>query len=127
MPGINKVLLLGHVGKDPELATLTDNVPVLRFSLATSETITKKGGYSKQTEWHNIVMWRGLALSASRQLKQGKLVYIEGKIRTSPFIDNDGNKKYATEIFAEHFKLLGRSSDFAGEHDETIIFDPETL
>jgi len=112
MSGINKVILVGHLGKDPEVRHLEGGVSVASFPLATSETYNKEGRKIEQTEWHNIVMWRGLADVASKYLQKGKLVYIEGKLRTRSFEDKEGNKKYTTEVVAENFTLLGRKSDF---------------
>jgi len=115
MSGINKVILIGHLGKDPELRLLAENVAVTSFPLATSEMITKNGIKSEMTEWHNVVMWRGLAEAASKILIKGKLIYIEGKLRTRSFEDKNGVKKYTTEIVADSFTLLGRHSDFKTE------------
>ena len=115
MSGINKVILIGHLGKDPELRYLEGGVSVTSFPLATSETYNKDGQRVEQTEWHNIVMWRGLANLASKFLQKGKLVYIEGKLRTRSFEDKEGIKKYTTEIVAESFTMLGRKSDFDQE------------
>src|SRR6201986_3815582 len=112
MTGINKVILVGHLGKDPEIRYLEGGVAVASFPLATSETYTKDGKRVEQTEWHNIVMWRGLADIASKYLQKGKLVYIEGKLRTRSFEDKGGVKKYTTEVVAENFTMLGRKSDF---------------
>jgi single-strand DNA-binding protein len=112
MSGINKVILVGHLGKDPELRTLDGGVSVTSFPLATSETFNKDGRKVEQTEWHNIVMWRGLADMAAKFLQKGKLVYIEGKLRTRSFEDRDGIKKYTTEVVAENFTMLGRKTDF---------------
>lgn len=116
MSGINKVILVGHLGKDPEVRHLDGGVSVASFPLATSETFNKDGRKVEQTEWHNIVMWRGLADVASKYLQKGKLVYIEGKLRTRSFEDRDGNKKYTTEVVAENFTMLGRKSDFENEN-----------
>lgn len=112
MSGINKVILVGHLGKDPEVRHLDGGVSVASFPLATSETFNKDGRKIEQTEWHNIVMWRGLADVAAKYLQKGKLVYIEGKLRTRSFEDKGGIKKYTTEIVAENFTILGRKSDF---------------
>jgi single-strand DNA-binding protein len=112
MSGINKVILVGHLGKDPEVRHLEGGVSVASFPLATSETYNKDGRKIEQTEWHNIVMWRGLADVASKYLQKNKLVYIEGKLRTRSFEDKEGNKKYTTEVVAENFTMLGRKSDF---------------
>jgi single-strand DNA-binding protein len=115
MSGINKVILVGHLGKDPEVRHLDGGVTVASFPLATSETYNKDGRKIEQTEWHNIVMWRGLADIASKYLQKGKLVYIEGKLRTRSFEDKEGHKKYTTEVVAENFTMLGRKSDFEGQ------------
>ena len=115
MSGINKVILVGHLGKDPEVRYLEGGVSVTSFPLATSENFNKDGKKVEQTEWHNIVMWRGLADVASKYLQKGKLVYIEGKLRTRSFEDKEGIKKYTTEVVAENFTLLGRKSDFETE------------
>ncbi|MGB4400006.1 MAG: single-stranded DNA-binding protein [Daejeonella sp.] len=124
MSGINKVILVGHLGKDPEVRHLEGNVTVASFPLATSETYNKDGRKIEQTEWHNIVMWRGLADVASKYLQKGKLVYIEGKLRTRSFEDKEGHKKYTTEIVAENFTMLGRKSDFENGHSETNAATP---
>jgi single-strand DNA-binding protein len=124
MSGINKVILVGHLGKDPELRHLDGGVKVASFPLATSETYNKDGKKVEQTEWHNIVMWRGLADIAEKFLVKGKLVYIEGKLRTRSWDDKDGNKRYQTEIVADNFTMLGRKSDnepnghYANSHNE---------
>jgi single-strand DNA-binding protein len=112
MSGVNKVILVGHLGKDPEARSLDGGVSVVSFPLATSETFNKDGQKMEQTEWHNIVMWRGLADVAAKYLQKGKLVYIEGKLRTRSFEDKGGIKKYTTEVIAENFTLLGRKTDF---------------
>jgi len=116
MSGINKVILVGHLGKDPEARYLEGGVSVVSFPLATSESFNKDGRKVEQTEWHNIVMWRGLADVAAKYLSKGKLVYIEGKLRTRQFEDREGIKKYTTEIVAENFTLLGRKTDFEPEN-----------
>ena len=115
MSGINKVILIGHLGKNPEARSLEGGVSVVSFPLATSETFNKDGRKVEQTEWHNIVMWRGLADMAAKILQKGKLVYIEGKLRTRSFEDKDGIKKYTTEVVAENFTMLGRKTDFEND------------
>ena len=117
MSGINKVILVGHLGKDPEVRYLDGGVTVASFPLATSETYNKDGKKIEQTEWHNIVMWRSLADTASKYLKKGKLIYLEGKLRTRSFEDREGHKKYSTEVVAESFTMLGRKTDFEGEQN----------
>ncbi|MFI5159193.1 MAG: single-stranded DNA-binding protein, partial [Sphingobacteriales bacterium] len=116
-----KVILVGHLGKDPEIRYLEGGVSVTSFPLATSESYNKDGRKVEQTEWHNIVMWRGLADVAAKYLQKGKLVYIEGKLRTRSFEDKEGFKKYTTEIVAENFTLLGRKSDFENDNDKSAI------
>jgi len=134
MSGINKVILVGHLGKDPEVRHLDGGVTVASFPLATSETYNKDGKRVEQTEWHNIVLWRGLAEVASKYLQKGKLVYIEGKLRTRSFEDKEKVKKYVTEIVAENFTMLGRKSDFEPgqpishvQNNETKIEDEFTI
>lgn len=117
MSGVNRVILIGHLGKDPEVRHLDGGVNVASFPLATSETYVKDGRKVEQTEWHNIVMWRSLADVAAKYLQKGKLVFIEGKLRTRSFEDREGNRKSTTEIVAENFTMLGRKSDFEPNHN----------
>jgi single-strand DNA-binding protein len=112
MAGINKVILVGNVGKDPELRALDNGRSVARFTLATSETYKNKNGEKvTNTEWHNIVLWSPLAEIADKFLKKGKQVYIEGKITNRSYQDKDGNTKYITEIVGQNMTLLGRKED----------------
>ncbi len=111
MSEINKVFLVGHMGKDPDLRYLTGNVAVCSFPLATTEYIIKNNVRTEETEWHNVVMWRTIAETAARQLAKGKLVLIEGKCHTRSFKTRDGGKKYITEIVADSFTLLGGPID----------------
>ncbi len=107
MSGVNRVILVGHVGKDPEVKYLDGGVAVARLPLATSETHKNKEGQKvEQTEWHNIVLWRGLAEITEKYVRKGKLLYIEGKIRTRSYGD-ENNKKYITEIIADSMTMLG--------------------
>ncbi len=106
--GVNKVILIGNVGKDPEVRHLDSGVAVANFPLATSETYKNKDGQKvTNTEWHNIVIWRGLAEVAEKYVKKGNPLYIEGKIRTRSWDDKDGNKRYTTEIVADNMQMLG--------------------
>lgn len=110
MSGINKVILVGNLGKDPEVKTLDNGTKIVRFSLATTESYKDKTGERKDlTEWHNIVCWRNLAEIAEKYLTKGKQIYLEGKIRTRSWEDN-GIKKYMTEINADTFTMLGTKS-----------------
>lgn len=109
---INKVILVGNVGKDPEVRHLDSETAVANFSLATSENYTNKNGERvENTEWHNIVCWRRLATLAENYIKKGSQLYIEGRIRTRFFDGQDGTKKYITEINADIIQLLGRKSE----------------
>lgn len=118
MSGVNKVILLGHIGKDPDFKLLEGGIPVLTFPLATSEVFTKNGNKVEHTEWHNIVMWRSLVETAVKFLKKNTLLYIEGKVRTRSFIGKDDIKRYSTEIIVEQFNLVGRASDFKEPESE---------
>jgi single-strand DNA-binding protein len=108
MSGVNKVLLIGNLGKDPEVRYLDNGVAVANFSLATTENYkNKEGERVSQTEWHNIVLWRGLAEVAEKWLKKGSSVYVEGKIRTRKWEDKNGNTRYSTEILGDNMTMLG--------------------
>ena len=108
MAGVNKVILVGNLGKDPEVRYLDNGVAVANFSLATTETYkNKEGDRISQTEWHNIVLWRGLAEVAEKYLKKGAPIYIEGKIKTRKWEDKEGNARYNTEILADNMTMLG--------------------
>jgi len=108
MAGVNKVILIGNLGKDPEVRYLDNGVAVANFSLATTENYKNKAGERvSQTEWHNIVLWRGLAEVAEKYLKKGSSIYIEGKIKTRKWEDKDGNTRYNTEILADNMSMLG--------------------
>jgi single-strand DNA-binding protein len=109
---INKVILVGNVGKDPEIRHLDSGIAVANFPLATSESyIAKNGDKVETTEWHNIVVWRGLADVAEKYVTKGRQLYIEGKIRTRSWDDKEGNKRYTTEIVADVLQLLGSRPD----------------
>jgi len=108
---VNKVILVGNVGKDPDVRHLEGGVTVARFPLATNETYTDKSGQRvTQTEWHNIVVWRGQAEIAEKYIKSGKLLYVEGRLRTNTYEDKEtGAKKYFTEVYCTTFRFLGPS------------------
>ena len=110
---VNKVILIGNLGKDPDVRHLENGATVANFPIATSENYKdrKTGEKVSQTEWHNIVVWRGLADITERYLKKGDKVYIEGKLRTRSWQDQDGNTKYTTEVVADNLTMLGKSSD----------------
>ncbi|KPK84540.1 MAG: single-stranded DNA-binding protein [Bacteroides sp. SM23_62_1] len=115
---VNKVILVGNVGKDPDIRYLEGGTAVCSFPLATSETYRNRNGERiTTTEWHNIVLWRGLAEIAERYVKKGTQLYIEGRIRTRSWDDRDGNKRYTTEIIADNMQMLGRKPDDAAAMD----------
>lgn len=106
---VNKVILIGNVGKDPEVRYLDTGVAVANFSLATTDrgyTLANGTQVPDRTEWHNIVLWRGLAETAEKYVHKGDKLYIEGKIRTRSYDDQNGVKRYITEIFADNMEML---------------------
>ena len=108
MAGVNKVILVGNLGKDPEVRHLEGGVSVAHFTLATNEYYKdKQGTRVERTEWHNISAWRGLADMADKFLKKGQQVYIEGKLRTRQYQDKDQQTRYITEIIADEISMLG--------------------
>jgi single-strand DNA-binding protein len=112
MAGVNKVILVGNLGKDPEVRHLENGAAVANFSIATSESYKDKNGERQtQTEWHNIVLWRGLAEIAEKYLRKGNQVYIEGKLRTRSWEDKDGVTRYTTEVVGDQMTMLGSKSD----------------
>ena len=110
---VNKVILIGNLGKDPEVRHLESGVGVANFSIATSETYKDRnsGERVSQTEWHNVVLWRGLADIAEKYLKKGDKIYIEGKLRTRSWQDQQGNNRYTTEVIADNMTMLGKASE----------------
>jgi len=109
---VNKAILVGNLGKDPELRYTPTGTPVATFSLATSEKFKDRDGQPQErTEWHNIVAWRGLAEICDKYLHKGKQVYIEGKIQTRKYQDRDGVERYITEIIAGQMQMLGRNPE----------------
>ena len=109
---VNKVILVGNLGRDPEVRRLESGTAVATFSLATNETYTDKSGERRtNTEWHNIVLWRGLAEIAEKYLTKGSLIYIEGKLRTRSWEDQDKNTRYTTEVVADNMTMLGGRND----------------
>ena len=117
MAGVNKAILLGNLGKDPEIRRLDDGRAVANFSIATSESYKNKAGERvTNTEWHNVVLWSPLAEIAENYLKKGSQVYIEGKISNRSYEDKDGVKKYISEVVGRDITLLGRAPDSAGQN-----------
>ncbi len=113
MSGINKAIILGRLGKDPEMRYTQAGVPVCTLVIATSEVYTDKNTNERKeiTEWHNVVLWRKLAETAEKYLTKGREVYIEGKIRTRSWDDDSGQKRYTTEVIGDVMQLIGRGND----------------
>lgn len=114
---VNKIILLGNVGKDPEVRYLDSGVAVATMSLATSErgyTLANGTQVPERTEWHNLVLWRGLAETAEKYIHKGDKLYVEGKIRTRSYDDQAGAKRYVTEIFVENMEMLTPKGANAG-------------
>lgn len=123
MAGINKVILVGNLGRDPEMRKLEGGVTRVNFSLATTEYYKdKEGKRIEQTEWHNIVLWRSVAENAERLLKKGYTIYLEGKLQTRKWQDKDGIQRNITEIVGETFQLIKRPEQ--STHGETPVSGP---
>ena len=123
---INKVILVGNVGKDPEVKHLDSETAVANFPLATSEFYNNKNGEKvENTEWHNIVCWRRLALLAENYIRKGSQLYVEGRIRTRNY-EQDGIKKYITEINADTIQLLGKKGE-SNQVEGSKIQQPATV
>jgi len=119
MRGVNRVMLIGNLGKDPDLQFLEGNIAVAKFSLATTESYKDKNGkLMSQTEWHTVVLWRGLAELAQKYLHKGSLVYIEGRLKTRSWEDKDHNKKFATEVVGDNLIMLDKRSEGQHHHGE---------
>ncbi len=119
MSGVNKVILIGNLGKDPDVRTFDGGNMVANFTLATTEVFRDRNGNKvEQTEWHNIAMWGKLADIAGKILRKGAKVYIEGRIKNRSWEDKEGHKKYITEIVAENFTLLGPRTNTDAGHDD---------
>ncbi|WP_245957639.1 single-stranded DNA-binding protein [Niabella yanshanensis] len=120
MRGVNRVMLIGNLGKDPEVQLLEGNISVAKFPLATTETFKDRSGkLVSQTEWHTVVLWRGLADLAQKFLHKSSLVYIEGRLRTRNWEDKDGVKKYITEVVGENLIMLDKKAEgLTHEHDD---------
>jgi single-strand DNA-binding protein len=118
MRGVNRVTLIGNLGKDPEIQMIEGQIPVAKFSLATTETHKDRSGNQvSHTEWHNIVLWRGLAELAQKYLHKGSMVYIEGRLKYRNWEDKDGTKKYITEIVGENLIMLDKKQDHQSRTD----------
>jgi single-strand DNA-binding protein len=117
MRGVNRVMLIGNLGKEPDVQYLEGNIAVAKFPLATTETYKDRAGkLISQTEWHTVVLWRGLAELAQKYLHKGSLIYVEGRLRTRSWDDREGNKKFATEIVGDNLIMLDKRTEGSGYH-----------
>ncbi len=117
MRGVNRVMLIGNLGKDPDVQFLEGNIGVAKFPLATTETFKDRSGrLISQTEWHTVVLWRGLAELAQKYLHKGSLVYIEGRLRTRSWEDKEANRKFATEVVGDNLIMLDKRTDNSTGH-----------
>jgi single-strand DNA-binding protein len=124
MRGINKVILIGNSGKEPEYKTLQDGTPVGKLAIATTESYrTKSGDVESRTEWHSVIIWRGLATFAHQYIKKGSLVYVEGKLRSRQYEDKEGHKKYVSEVVADQVILLDKKMKATESGIEEITND----
>lgn len=132
MASLNKVMLIGNLGKDPEVRYTGSGQAVASFSLATSERFKNKqsGEWEEKTEWHRVTLWGKQAEVAGEYLAKGKTVFIEGRLQTRKWTDRDGNEKYTTEIVGERMQMLGgkgdgggRRTDAGGSADTTVSYD----
>ncbi len=131
--GVNKVILIGNLGSDPEVKYTPAGVPVVNFNLATSESWSDRatGERQERTEWHRLVLWRKLAEIAGQYLKKGSKIYVEGKLQTRSWDDQGGQKRYTTEVVVNEMEMLdsrgegGGSGDFAGGGDPGPAAGPE--
>lgn len=111
MRGINKVILVGNAGREPEFKKLADGTPVAKLALATTETFRLKNGeLQSKTDWHTVILWRGLAELAREYVHKGSLLYVEGKLRNRDYENKDGQKKYVTEVVADQIVLLDKKT-----------------
>ena len=123
MRGVNRVVLIGNLGKEPDLQHLEGNIAVAKFPLATTETYKDKNGtLISQTEWHTVVLWRGLAELAQKYLHKGSLIYLEGRIRTRNWEDKDKNRRFSTEIVGDNLVMLDKRK----EHEHLANGDNST-
>ena len=120
---VNKVILIGNVGKDPEVRYLENGSVVANFPIATSEVYKDKntGKKIENTDWHDVVMWRGLAELAEKYVKKGHKIYIEGKLRTRSWQDQEGNNRYTTEVIADNLTMLGKAPENSNPNPTTTV------
>jgi len=127
MRGVNRVILIGNLGREPDLQWLEGHIAVAKFPLATTETFKdKNGNLVSQTEWHTVVLWRGLAELAQKYLHKGSLVFIEGRLRTRSWEDKDKNKKFSTEIVGDNLVMLDKRKDNGTDFQANTETNTET-
>jgi len=128
MASVNKAIIIGNLGRDPELKYTPNGTPVANFSVATTETwVDKNGNKQEKTEWHRIVVWRKLAEICAEYLAKGRQVYIEGRLQTRTWQDKDGNSRSTTEIYANEMKMLGRAPEMKSGAPEKAAPDDEDI
>jgi single-strand DNA-binding protein len=128
MSGVNKVILVGNLGAAPEVRYTAGGQPVANFRLATTERwMNRNGERSEITEWHRVVAWGKLAETCGQYLQKGKQVYIEGRIRTRQWQDQQGQKRYTTEIVAQNLVMLGRAADRGEVPEEPATVPPDDM
>lgn len=128
MNGINRVVLVGNIGKDPELKTSEKGTPYLRFSMATHRYYKLKTGEPvEKTDWHYLIMWRKMAELGGKLLRKGSLVYVEGELRTHSYVDKDGNTKFSTDIEVENFTLLNRTEHESAKEVAVSMLADQTV
>jgi single-strand DNA-binding protein len=124
---VNKVILIGNLGKDPEIRRLENGAVVANFSIATSETYIEKatGERRENTDWHNIVAWRGLAEVIEKYLRKGTKIYVEGKLKTRSWQDKEGNTRYTTEVLAEEMTILSRPEGDRNNQEQKEVYSTQ--
>ena len=126
MSGLNKVMLIGRLGRDPEIRYSANNTPICNFSLATSDRIRKGDNFEEKTEWHRIVVFGNQAENASKFLKKGSLVFVDGKIQSRTYQDKDGNERTVVEIIANSLNFLDpKENSFNGQPERTYQQNPK--
>ncbi|MBX9838824.1 MAG: single-stranded DNA-binding protein [Silvanigrellaceae bacterium] len=126
MSSVNKAILVGRLGQDPEIRSTTSGQNVCTFSVATSESFIKEGNKQEKTEWHRVVLWGKLAEIAHKFLKKGRLVYIEGKLQTRSWQDQQGQKRYTTEILSNSIQFLESNSQTTNQNDNEYYNNQES-
>ncbi|MBR4490759.1 single-stranded DNA-binding protein [bacterium] len=125
MSGLNKVMLIGRLGRDPEIRYSSNNTPICNFSLATSERVRKGDSFEEKTEWHRIVVFGNQAENASKFLKKGSLVFVDGKIQSRTYQDKDGNERSVFEIIANSLNFLDPKDNMSGQGERTYQQNPK--